>query len=249
MKKIKLKKIKKKNASNIICYIIIFIIIFTILFLNYINKILFPTLMEYAKQDAKKFALTIMEHSVDDRVLSILKEEEIFTISKNKDGEISDIDFNPIIINKVLNTTTKIVSDNLKNIEKGNIDNITYINKEDYNLKKLKSGIISELPLGLATKNALLSNIGPKIPVRLSLSGNVVSNILTNTKSYGINSAIVEIYAHVEVYEQVMIPFISKEVKIQNNVPIAIKIINGKVPEYYLGEKNLSSFSIPIDNN
>lgn len=249
MKKLKLKKYKKIKISTKLTILITIVFIGTFLFMNYVNKVVLPTLMKYAEVDAKKLALTVMQNSVDDSVINILKEEEIFQISKNNDGEVSDIDFNPVVVNKVLNATTKIVSSNLKKIELGNIDNITYINTEDYDIKKLKNGVISELPIGLITNNSLLANIGPKIPVKLNMTGTVVSYMYCDTKTYGINSAIVEVYAHVEVTEQVIIPFNTKEVKIQNNIPIAIKIIQGKVPDYYNGlDKNSSVLSIPIDN-
>lgn len=245
----KLRKSKKMKISTIISILLLFIIICSYYFIYYVNKIILPVLMTEAKVDAKKMALTVMENSVNDDVLKILKEEDIFVVSNNNDGEVSNIDFNPVVVNKVLNKTLSVVNDNLKKIEKGQIDNITYINKEDYNIKKLKNGVISELPLGLVTKNALLSNIGPKVPVRLNMTGTAIGNIYTDTKSYGINSAIVEVYAHVEVTERVIIPFSSKEIKVYNNVPIAIKIVQGKIPEYYGGLNNSSQISIPIDNN
>lgn len=250
MKRLKLKKKIKIKISTKITFIIIIVIIGTSLFINYVNKKMLPSLMKYAIADTKKLALTVMENSVDENIIKILSEEEIFYISKNNDGEVSDIDFNPVVVNKVLNETTKVVNNNLKNLEKGDISNITYINKEDYNIKNLKNGVISELPIGIATNNSLLANIGPKIPVKLSMSGNVISNVYTKTKTYGINSIMVEVYAHIEVNEEVIIPFYSKEIKVQNNIPIAIKIIQGKVPEYYSGlNKESSTLSIPIDNN
>ena len=249
MKKIKLKKRLKIKISTKITYIIVLLIIACFFFINYINKRIMPTLMNYAISDSKKLALTIMENSVDDNIIKIISEEDIFMVSKNKDEEITDISFNPVVINKVLNETTKVVNNNLKRIEKGDISNITYINKEDYNIKKLKNGVIAELPIGIATNNSLLSNIGPKIPVKISMSGNVISNVFTKTRNYGINSLMVEVYAHIEVNETVMIPFYKKEVKVQNNIPIAIKIVQGKIPEYYNGlNKESSIFSIPIDN-
>ena len=134
MKKIKLKKRLKIKISTKITYIIVLLIITCFFFINYINKKIMPTLMNYAINDSKKLALTIMENSVDDNIIKILSEEDIFMVSKNKDEEITDISFNPVVINKVLNETTKVVNNNLKRIEKGDITKITYINKDDYNI-------------------------------------------------------------------------------------------------------------------
>ena len=137
-------------------------------------------------------------------------------------------------------------------IKKFSDKEISFINSEEYNIKNLKNGVISEIPMGIISNNVLLSNIGPKIPVKLNLIGNVVSSVETTVKNYGINSALIEIYAKVEVTEEVIIPFQTERIKIVNNIPVAIKIINGKVPDYYRdGKLSTSSniLSIPIETD
>lgn len=249
MNKIKLKKVRKVKKSTKITIITIFIIIFVVFTIKYINKNMYPTLMKYAKADAKKIALVVLENSITNDILKILETEKIFDVSKNNNGEVNNVDFDPAVVNKVLLMTSRVVSNNLKKIEKGNISNLTFINNEDYNLKKLKNGVISELPMGLAFNNSLLSNIGPKIPVKINMIGNVLSYINTKVKNYGINNAMVIVYAHVEVEEEVIIPFNSKKIKVVNDIPIAIKIIQGTVPNYYGGSLNQKSnaFSLPIN--
>lgn len=250
MKRLKLKGKSKFKLKDKITLLFIFLIIFVILFLKYSNKKILPTLMKYAQMETKKMALEIMSNSIDEEILNILDKEDIFSITKNKDSEISSIDFNPVVVNKVLARTSNIVSNNLKNIEKGKVDGLTFINEDDYDLKKLKNGVIAEIPMGIITNNALLSNLGPKVPVKINLVGNVISNVGTKVENYGINSIMVEVYAHVEVTEEVIIPFNSKEVTVSNDIPIAIKIVQGRVPDYYNDgalNKNSSSLSVPID--
>lgn len=252
MKKVKLKSRKKMKLSTKITIIIIFIIIFTYLFLNYCGKKVFPIIMKQAQIDCKKMAITIIKNSLNDDVLKTLQEDELFYIVKNNNGEVQTIDFNPVVVNKFLRETTAIVSENLRKIETGNISDISFINTEDFDIKNLKNGVISEIPMGIITNNVLLSNLGPKVPVKLNLIGNVVSSIETSTSNYGINNAIVEIYAKVEVTEEVIIPFQTDRIKVTNNIPIAIKIVQGTVPDYYSGGKLDSSsniFSLPIETN
>lgn len=252
MKKIKLKSKKKIKASTKITIVIIFIFIFIYLFLEYCGKKVFPVIMKQAQIDCKKMAINIIKNSLTDDVLNILDEDELFYIVQNKNGEVQTIDFNPITVNKFLSETTSIVSENLKKLESGQVSDISFINSEDYDIKKLKNGVISEIPMGIITNNVLLSNLGPKVPVKLNLVGNVVSSIETNISNYGINNAIVEIYARVEVTEEVIIPFQTKRIKVVNNIPIAIKIVQGKVPDYYSdGKLNSSSniLSLPIETN
>ena len=88
--------------------------------------------------------------------------------------------------------------------------------------------------------------------LKINLIGNVVSSLETSVSNYGLNSALIKVYANVEVTEQIIIPFTTKDIKIVNKVPIAIKVIQGKVPEYYSdGKLNNSSniLSIPIEKN
>lgn len=252
MKKIRLKSHKKLKISTKISIIILSLILSTILFLNYAGNKIFPVIMTQAKIDSKKMAITIIKNSVNDDVLSVLEEDDMFYVIQSNSGEIQSIDFNPVIINRFLNKTTSIVSENLKKIETGKIEGITFINTDDYDITKLKNGVISEIPLGIITNNVLLSNLGPKIPVKINLIGNVVSSVETSISNYGLNSAMIKVYANVEVTEEVIIPFQTEEVKVVNKIPVAIKIVQGKVPEYYSdGKLNSSSniLSIPIEND
>lgn len=251
MKRVHLRSHKKMKISTKISITIILILISTCLLINYSGKKFLPVIMNQAKIDCKKMAIVTIKNSINDDALKIL-DDDMYNVIQNKDGEIQTIDFNPVIVNKFLSSTTSIVSNNLKKIEKGKINDISFINSEEYNIKNLKNGVISEIPMGIISNNVLLSNIGPKIPVKLNLIGNVVSSVETTVKNYGINSALIEIYAKVEVTEEVIIPFQTERIKIVNNIPVAIKIINGKVPDYYSdGKLSTSSniLSIPIETD
>ena len=251
MKKVKLKKKHKIKISTKISIIIVLLLIAIYSLISYAGNKVMPILMKEAEIDCKKMAILIIKNSLNDEVLSTL-DNNMYNVIQNNNGEIQTIDFNPLIVNRFLSKTTSIVSENLRNLEKGKIDNISFLESENFNIKNLKNGVISEIPMGIISNNVLLSNLGPKIPVRLNLIGNVVSSIETQVRNYGINSALIEIFAKVEVTEQVIIPFQTKTIKITNNIPVGIKIINGTVPDYYgNGRINESSniFSIPIDNN
>lgn len=250
MKKIRLRSHKGIKASTKISTILFLIMILTYFFIDFCGKKVLPIIMSQAEIDCKKMAILIIKNSLNDDVLSIL-DDNMYDVIQNNNGEIQTIDFNPKIVNKFLSSTTNVISGNLKNLEQGKIEEISFIDSS-YDIENLKNGIISEVPMGIITNNVLLSNIGPKIPVKINLIGNVVSSIETNVSNYGINSALVEVIAKVEVTEQVIIPFQTKTIKIVNDIPVAIKIINGSVPEYYgSGRLTESSniLSIPIEND
>jgi len=232
MRKIKLKKRRKVKTSTKISTIIVFLIIGTYIFINYCGKSVLPTIMKEAKIDCKKMAISVIKNSLNDEVLKTL-DDNMYNIVQNNNGEIQTIDFNPIIVNRFLTKTTGVVTNNLKKLETSG------------------NGVITEIPMGIITNNVLLSNLGPKVPVKINLVGSVVSNIETKVRNYGINNAMIEIVAKVEVTEEVIIPFQTETIKITNEVPVAIKIINGTVPEYFSNGKLTESsniLSIPIEN-
>ena len=69
----------------------------------------------------------------------------------------------------------------------------------------------------------------------LKIIGNVTSGIKTDVKEYGINNSLITISSEITVEMMVILPFSSDYVSITNLVPISIKIIQGKVPEFYGG--------------
>ena len=62
-----------------------------------------------------------------------------------------------------------------------------------------------------------------------------MSKIDSNVKEYGINNAMIEVKIKVSVTMIINMPFVSKEVNVNTEVPIIMKIIQGTIPEYYLG--------------
>ena len=76
-----------------------------------------------------------------------------------------------------------------------------------------------EIPSGIISNNAILNNLGPKIPVRLSLSGELESYVSTNAENYGINNAIIKISVNIKVSEQIILPITTKKITIENTIP------------------------------
>lgn len=238
--------------KNIFIATLLLCVIITIIVLKIISIRVSPILMNYAELETKKLSSIVINRAVNKQLANGMNIDEMFNIIKNDNGEIATIDFNPAIVNKVLNTTTNVVLINLKAIEEENIDfielpDILISNDKD----KLKNGIIYEIPLGTITNSGFLSNLGPKIPIKLNIIGSVESNVKTNIKEYGINNALVEIYIRISVTEQINVPFISKRVTVTSDIPVALKVIQGSVPKYYGGtlSKQSNIFSIPIEEN
>lgn len=250
MRKIRLRKKYKMKKSNIIIIIITLLIITIFYTFKYLNNIVSPILINYAEVEIKRFSNLIVNKAISNYINDDINVDNLFIITRDGQDEIKTIDFNPIIVNKLLTTITDSVHVNLKNIIRGNVDKVDIIDDlADYDEKKLKDGIIFEIPAGVVFKNPLLSNIGPKIPVRLNLNGEVISNINTKVTNYGINNALMEVSVNIELSEQVILPFLSKKIDYNLNVPIAIKMIQGTVPNYFFNgiTKSSPNISLPIE--
>jgi sporulation protein YunB len=220
--------------------------------LIYINKKVSPILLNYAEVEIKKLSGIVINNAVTKQLETGINIDKLFSVIQNKEGEIQTVDFNPTVVNSMLSTITTVVQTNLKAIEEGKLDSIGLGNDvvTELDKKKLKKGIIYEIPMGSVTGNAFLSNLGPKIPVKLNVIGSAISNIKTKISSYGINNALLEVFVHIEVTEQINIPFMAKKVVVSSNIPIALKLIEGKVPSYYNNSgltKDSNIFSIPIE--
>lgn len=244
----KKKKIKNGNAVIIMILLIIISIFFS---LRKINKIFSPIIVETAELEINKFSTIIINKAISQVLEDKINTDKIFETIKSDNGQIQTVDFNPIIVNRILNLVTTVVQDNLKMLENGDIKELEkYFNMlNEEQVKKLKRGIITEIPIGVVFKNSLLSNIGPKIPIRLHFAGDVNSNITTKVTTYGINNALVEIGVHLEMSAQIILPFMIDRMKLKYDIPIAIKILQGSIPNYYgsglLKDSNL--YSAPFE--
>ena len=230
---------KKKYYVNIkfkykILFFFVLTILTTILFFNYVNNSITPILMKHAESELKRISLYIINESINDDILEEINIDNIY-ITNSENNSIKSIDFNTYLSNQLLRRINNSIWNNLNALQTGNLNNLkinkNFFTKEELN--NLKKGVVYKIPLGVIYKNSLFNNLGPQIPIKLKLSGNVNSFLNTNIKNYGINNAIIEITINIEVEEQVLLPFTSKTISVTNEVPLAIKIIEGNIPDYY----------------
>lgn len=243
MSRLKLKKRKKRSVLTTVVIIFILILISSLLFINFFSKKASPILFSYAESETRKLTTLIINKAVTKQIASNMEVDDLFDIVKNNDNEIQLVTFNSINVTKMLNAITSLVQLNLKAIEEGNIDllELPEDTLSSYDKDKLKEGIIYEIPIGVITSSTFLSNIGPKIPVKLHLIGDVVTGVESKVSEYGINNALLEVGINVKVTSKINLPFISKDVEVSTTVPIVMKIIQGKIPNMYLDNIKSSS--------
>ena len=253
MKRIRLKKKLKIKKINILFLVIILIFIGIILIFNFVNKKISTVIMDYATLEAQKLSSIIINKAVSKHITEQIEPEDLFSVTQDSNGEIKSIDFNSSTVNKFLTETTNSIQINLRNIEKGDIDALEFSDSIliDYNKENLKKGIIYEISSGLIFNNSLLSNIGPRIPVKISLLGDATGSVSSEVKNYGINNALIEVYVELAINEQVILPFYEDVIKVESKIPVAMKIVTGSVPDYYANGLNSATpaLTIPYENS
>ena len=229
------KKRRKRNWFLIYIVIFIFLVIFLFLFINYYSNKALPLMVAYAEAETKKLIILVINKAVTKQINNV-DTNDIFEVTYNSDGDVILIDFNSKRSSIALSTITSLVEVNLRAIEEGKIDMIELpdnsLNSLDTDL--LEKGIILEVPLGVINNSVLLSNLGPKVPVKLSLIGDVSSGFSTDVDEYGINNALITLYIDVEVNARIILPFVSDDMNISASIPIAMKVIQGNIPNYYM---------------
>lgn len=204
-------------------------------FINYYSNKALPLLLTYAESETRKLVILVINKAVTKQINNV-DTDDIFEVTYNSAGEVILVDFNSKRTSQALSMITSLVELNLRAIEEGKIDMLELPDNSlnSFDTELLSKGIILEVPLGVISGSSLLSNVGPKIPVKLSLIGDVSSGFSTEVVEYGINNALIKVYIDVKVDARVVMPVISDDISISASIPIAMKVIQGKIPEYYM---------------
>lgn len=139
--------------------------------------------------------------------------------------------------------------DDIIQIEKDNLGNITVLKSDTLKLNKLACDVALEsqqklkemgsvgikIPMGYITKNNILSYFGPNITVKMEPIGYIETKYISNFESAGFNQTRHKVYIQVKSNIRVIIPTQSEDVEIISEIPVCETIIVGKIPENFLG--------------
>lgn len=228
------KSIKNRHSNRFTLFIISFIV-GVVLFLYILNARLMPTYLQYAEYQTNKIASHVVSKAINSRTSSVLDVNEIIEDLPSESDYMVTTKFNTEIINQVRAETTALVKEHLELAEQGDLTMLPDLENIEYNVQEIQDGdgIVFFVPLAQALNIPLLGNLGPKVPIRFHIIGNVNSNVSTNFKEFGINNALVEVTIHVKVNVQIIVPFASKSSTVEQEIPVAIGLIRGQVPNIY----------------
>ena len=192
-------------------------IVMSLVALKYFSVRANTVLLPMAEGKLRKIVSTIINNSTN----NLTFDSSLFTMDKDQNNEIRMINYNSYEVTKLINEVTCNIEMELDKLNE---------NKGS----ELDKYVISEVPFGSIFNSSFLRGLGPKISLKAEMVGSIVSNIETEVKPYGINNAYVETRIFLEVTAIIYLPFVSKEIKISNIIPISINIVQGSVPQGYI---------------
>lgn len=201
----KFKKEKNKKIGKFLFIVCIMLITFLVAYSS-----ICPIIDSICKDKAKSIA-TIICNEESTKIIANYQYEDLITVYKDSDDNITMVKSNIVPINYIISDVAEKIQKRMNETHSES----AYIN------------------LGSLTGNRILSGLGPKIPIKLSLVGNVETDLRSEFISHNINQTIHRIYLQIECEIAVLIPYNIIEEKISNQVLIAENIIVGKVPETY----------------
>ena len=203
--------------------IIIISLIFAFVIISYFSNKANLILLPMTESMTRKVVTRIINDAIDEDSIG----DNLYVINKDNNDEIKMITYNSFLVTKLINDVTSNIESMIRDIEDGRVN----IYGDELNNEP---GVIGEIPFGVIFGNSLLSGIGPKLKLRFNLLGDIVSNIETEVKPYGINNAYVEMRIKLEVTARIVLPFISQKIVISNVIPLSMNIVQGNIPEGFV---------------
>lgn len=217
---------------------VVFLALVIAIFLStrYFGRILEKKMSIYVYEEVDRVTKMLVREVLDEEFLNSLNIKDLYFLNFDENN-FRIIDYNVVAVNKILGIVNNKISARLNDFDCGNVELmyegtnfIKYVNGD-------KHGVALNVPLGVMFSNPIFVSVGPKVPIRLLLSGQVESDLVTSIKQYGINNALLEIKVQIVVSEKIIFPFSSKYVDVSFDFPLVVELISGKVPENYLNNE------------
>ena len=227
-----MKRFKRHNEINFLWIYILFIIIEVVWSINSLGKLISPKLINIVKNNIVYYDNLLVEEYVDTKELRSNFIDDLISLDKNKEEEIINIDINTAKAYELMGNIVKELKN--KTDSYGDVDAYA---------KNKRGSMVLRYPIGLASSNILLNNLGYRIPLKLALNSNVLTGIKTKVTNYGLNNALIEVYLKVGFISNVIYFGLDDSINSDYEILLASRMVMGRVPDMFNGylEKNVES--------
>ena len=230
-----MKKFKRRKKVNFLWIYIILILFEVIWSINSLGKLISPKLINIVKNNIVYYDNLLVEEYLDTQELRSNLIDDLISLDKNKNEEIMNININTAKSYELMSSIVKELK------SKSN----SYSDIDSY-AKNKRGQMVLRYPIGLASSNILLNNLGYRIPLKLVLNSNVLTGIKTKVTNYGLNNALIEVYLKVSFVSNVIYFNMDEAVKSDYEILLASQMVMGRVPDMFNGylEKNVESNNV-----
>ena len=179
----------------------------------YFRNNIVPTVMGSAVAEVRAICTNSVNLAVTTVVGGGLKYDDLFTVVKDSDGDVSMVQANSPEIN--------LISREIANLAQANLD-------------ALGSQEIS-VPAGTFTGLALLMGMGPEVTISVIPIGSALCDFVSYFTSAGINQTLHKIYINVYAVISIVTPIDEPTITVTAEVLVAENLIVGDVPQFYFG--------------
>lgn len=198
-----------KNYEKII-KIILILVIAIIVMLNMLNAI--NPIFEKICKDKAKSMVTIEVNRITTANVDKYQESEMITIKQDENGNIQLLQVNSRPLNNMISDITKDIQKNLEDNDK----------------------VTSYIPFGSITGIKWVSGVGPRIPIKLALSGTIGTKIRNEFDEAGINQTIHRLCLDITCNINILTPYEVVETQVTSELVLSENVIIGGVPNVYL---------------
>ncbi|GAB4072796.1 sporulation protein YunB [Barrientosiimonas marina] len=231
--------------------VIIFVLI-VFLTIVIIDRGITPALKSIADRKTEEFATRGINSAV--RFAQNYNYDDVVNITYDDEGKVATYNWDQAAISEINRVATDRVEEYFRYMNTGEPPDYenSLFEPEEFedttdNLPS-KDPTVVEIPIGEATGNTILANLGPKIPINLEFVGNVRTNIIREEEPLGINGSWLSLYVKVEADVQIIIPFMTDVTTVETEIYIDGGAVMGDIPDFY-GEGDGDNPSISVPKN
>lgn len=203
---------KQRNRGQKFLIVIgIIVMVISLLFIL-VDRAIKPTIIAMSEAKVEYIAILAMNNSVSKVLDSDINYTQLSNVILDKNGKISLIQYDTIIINKLARETSTLAQDEIRSLGEEGIT----------------------VPLGSVIRSKILSGMGPDIRVRMTPVGSVSVDFTDEFHAAGINQTRHKIYLLLKTQVKIVVPLGSEVINVSTRVPISESIIVGDVPQTYV---------------
>ena len=207
------KKCKKVRAKTKFYLSLFAFFLMIVLFFCYAEIVVNPMILRVAQAEVDSVATT----SISDAIFDVINDQNadyssVINVAYNNEGNITSITSNMEKMNFIareISTKSQIYLDNLGQI-----------------------GV--KVSLGAFTGFEVFANLGPKISLKMTPIGSVITSFRSSFDEAGINQTRHSIYVDVNTVIGVILPTSSQKMNFVTSALLCESVIVGKVPSVYL---------------